>query len=245
MCFRTLLKGKDIKVNGKKVCADMILKKGDEVCYYMSQAQESKKAFEIVYEDANVIVVDKLSGVNSEAVFSEIASCGEAYFIHRLDRNTEGLMIFARTERAEAELLSAFRDRRIEKTYYALVIGQMPSAHAVARAYLKKDEKNARVFVSALKTQGEEIVTEYEVVEERGETSLLKITLHTGKTHQIRAHLAFLGHPVVGDGKYGDGEFNRKEHATRQRLLAKQLRFQLQGNFSYLNDKQFVSKKFL
>ena len=78
MCFRTLLKGKDIKVNGKKVCADMILKKGDEVCYYMSQAQESKKAFEIVYEDANVIVVDKLSGVNSEAVFSEIASCGEA-----------------------------------------------------------------------------------------------------------------------------------------------------------------------
>ena len=239
--FRTLLKDREIRVNGVKVSADIPLKSGDEVAYYLTPAQESKVAFTAVYEDENVLVVDKESGVNSEAVFSAL---GEGYFfIHRLDRNTAGLMIFAKNAMAEEELLTAFRERSIEKVYHALVVGRMPKQHSVEEAYLNKDEKSSRVTISAIR--GQKIVTEYEVLEERGDCSLLKITLHTGKTHQIRAHLSYLGHPVVGDEKYGDETYNKKAHAARQKLIAKSLTLSASGKLGYLRGKIFVSEKSL
>lgn len=241
-CFRTLLKNRDVKVNGKKTGEDIPLHVGDEVCYYLNQAQEAKTGFTVVYEDEHILVINKESGVNSEAVFSALCEQGETYFIHRLDRNTSGLLAFAKTKEAEEELLFAFRTRSVDKIYHAVVKGKMPQAHAVLRAYLIKDGKNALVSVSHA-PHGEEIVTEYDVLEERGEISLLKVTLHTGKTHQIRAHLAFEGHPVLGDGKYGDGAFNRKYGATRQRLLSKELTFHTKGALAYLNGKTFVSEK--
>lgn len=241
-CYRTLLKNRDVRVNGAKVGVNVALKRGDEVCYYLTAAQEAKKAFETVYEDENIVVVDKESGVNSEAVFSALSERGETYFIHRLDRNTQGLLVFAKTKRAEEELLRAFREKKAEKIYLALVVGQPPEKRAVLRAYLQKDEKTARVRISE-KAVGEKIVTEYEVLEARGETSLLKIILHTGKTHQIRAHLAYLGCPVVGDAKYGDDDFNRSHHVSRQKLLAKELCLQCGGELSYLCGKRFRSER--
>ena len=236
--FRSLLKAREIKVNKAKVSTDVSLKKGDEVEYYLTPSQEKKEFYSVVYEDENVLIVDKESGVNSEAVFTSLGQIP----IHRLDRNTSGLLILAKNNAAEEELISAFRERRVEKVYHALVIGKMPKMHAVEEAYLKKDEKSALVKISA-KPIGEKIVTEYEVLEEREGSSLLKITLHTGKTHQIRAHMAFLGHPVVGDEKYGDSEYNKKVHATRQKLLAKRLTLYTDGVLSYLNGKTFESEK--
>lgn len=238
-CFRTLLKAREIRVNGVRVSADMPLKQGDIVRYFLTPKQESRAAFSVVYEDGNVIVADKESGVNSEAVFSALCERGETYFIHRLDRNTAGLLVFAKNAEAEGELLSAFRDRRVEKIYLARVVGCPKEKHAVCTAYLKKDAAVSRVRVSS-KPVGEKIITEYEVVE-RGETSLLRVTLHTGKTHQIRAHLAFLGFPIVGDEKYGDGAYNRAHNAVRQKLVAKRLTLHCAGALAYLDGRSFLS----
>lgn len=238
-CFRTLLKTREIRVNGARVSADMPLKQGDVVRYFLTPKQESRAAFSVVYEDGNVIVADKESGVNSEAVFSALGERGETYFIHRLDRNTAGLLIFAKNAEAEGELLSAFRDRRVEKIYLARVVGCPKEKHAVCTAYLKKDAAASRVRVSS-KPVGEKIITEYEVLE-GGETSLLRVTLHTGKTHQIRAHLAFLGCPIVGDEKYGDGAYNRAHNAVRQKLVAKRLTLHCAGALAYLDGRSFLS----
>ena len=238
-CFRTLLKAREIRVNGARVSADMPLKQGDVVRYFLTPKQESRAAFSVVYEDGNVIVADKESGVNSEAVFSALGERGETYFIHRLDRNTAGLLIFAKNAEAEGELLAAFRDRRVEKIYLARVVGCPKEKHAVCTAYLKKDAAASRVRVSS-KPVGEKIITEYEVLE-GGETSLLRVTLHTGKTHQIRAHLAFLGCPIVGDEKYGDGAYNRAHNAVRQKLVAKRLTLHCTGALAYLDGRSFLS----
>jgi len=241
--WQQLLKSKDIKVNGKRVSADTTLYKGDIVCYYLTAKQAEKKAFYTVYEDENILVADKESGVNSEAVYAALAREGEYYFIHRLDRNTRGLLVFARSASAENALLSAFKDRTAEKTYHARCFGAFPSSHEILTAYLKKDAQKSLVKIYDKPVNGvEKIITEYTVLEYAEGKTKAEIILHTGKTHQIRAHLAYIGCPIVGDMKYGDSAKNKALNATRQMLVAKRLRFHFQGDFAYLNEKEFVSQ---
>ena len=90
------MKNKEIRVNGQRVSKDTQLLAGDEVCYFLTKKQEEKPAFYTVYEDENILIVDKESGVNSEAVFAALKRGGQYYFVHRLDRNTQGLMIMGR-----------------------------------------------------------------------------------------------------------------------------------------------------
>ncbi len=240
-----LLKNKDIRVNGIRVNQDLTLQAGDVVRYYLTPKQEEKPAFHEVYKDDNILVVDKESGVNSEAVYAALARrYGEnCRFVHRLDRNTKGLMAFALSEDFEKELLAAFRARRVEKIYHALCFNRPQKNEAVLTAYLKKDGEKATVRVYDTPAIGrEQIVTAYKILEQKTETVKLEVTLHTGKTHQIRAHLAHIGCPVVGDMKYGDAQKNKKYSAARQCLVAKYLSFTPDGAFAYLKDKRFVSR---
>ena len=244
--FVQLLKNKEIKVNGQKVGTDVLLKAGDVVRYYLTQKQEQKEAYHVVYEDENALIIDKESGVNSEAVFADLSrKHGNVYaFIHRLDRNTRGLMAFAKNDKAEQSLLLAFRQKRVEKIYLVRCFGTFAKKENVLKAYLKKDEKNALVQIYDSPVKGsEEIITEYRNAQKQENgTWTAEVVLHTGKTHQIRAHLAHIRCPIVGDMKYGDNEKNRKFNETRQNLVAKRLTFCLDGEFAYLNGKTFVSR---
>ena len=240
--WSALLKNKDIRVNGVRVGTDVPLQAGDTVCYYLTAKQADKAAFYPVYKDENVLIIDKESGVNSEAVYAALAREQECYFIHRLDRNTKGLMAFALHPRAEKALLAAFKQKRVEKRYHALCLGLFQKQNDVLTAYLKKDGDRALVRVFDKPMVGaEKIVTEYRVIDTTDDFTKVEVTLHTGKTHQIRAHLAHIGCPIVGDMKYGNTAKNKELKAARQCLVAKRLRFSLDGEFSYLNGKEFSS----
>ncbi len=194
-----------------------------------------------MYADENVLIADKFSGVQSEALFFALQERG-ARPVHRLDRNTAGLIAFALNEEAERELADAFRRRGVDKIYEAICFHPFQKGRSELIAYLKKDEKASHVTLFSKPVAGAgRIRTDYEVRENYGEYSLVNITLHSGKTHQIRAHMAFIGHPVAGDEKYGDRALNAKYHVKRQLLVAKKLCFHTGGALAYLSGKEFES----
>ncbi len=242
--FNSLIKRGDVRVNGVRTRADIPLSAGDIVAYYTTAAEEAKPCHNTVYEDENILIADKYSGVSSEALFSALSGVA-AYPVHRLDRNTCGLLVIAKNEGCQRLLVDAFRERRVEKIYLCFAKNAFRRDSAVLSAYLKKDEKSSSVKVSDSPSAGAvKIVTEYEVQKKYGDYALVKVTLHTGKTHQIRAHLAHIGCPVLGDEKYGDRALNDKYHARRQILVAKSLTFNAGGELCYLDGKSFESNFF-
>ena len=153
--------------------------------------------------------------------------------------NTTGLVLFARNAPCRDALLAAFAQRQIHKTYHCVVKGRPQPPQATRTAYARKDPQRARVQVLPHPApEAKEMVTSYQVLSTKGDASLLAVDLHTGRTHQIRAHMAYLGHPLLGDDKYGDRDWNRLHKVSLPRLCAVALRFDLEPDspYAYLND---------
>ncbi len=246
------LRKRDVRVNDTKVSDNVILHSGDVIKVFIPDEQLFKdKSFniDIIYEDDNIVVVNKpaeIEVVGENSLTTELCKYYNSTSIfpcHRLDRNTTGLVLLAKNEKALNILLDKFKNREIEKHYRALVYGIPCKKEDTLTAYLFKDAKKSLVYISDIPKKGyEKIITSYKVISSnsKNNTSFLDVNLHTGKTHQIRAHLAHIGYPIIGDGKYGDREINKKFKYKYQQLCSCSLKFCFKtdaGILNYLNNK--------
>ena len=252
--IQKLLRLKDIKVNGKRINENVVIHDGDEIYVYASQDMINGISLKpnIAYEDDNIIVCDKPVGVEVESDrYNDLTLSVNNYLkskmqkaipTHRIDRNTRGLVVFAKNKESYEELLDAFKRRTIDKFYLAMVVGRPLKDQDHLYAYLYKDPQGSRVYISDDPLRGyEPIETKYKVKERFEGKTLLEVELITGKTHQIRAHLAYYGHFIIGDGKYGAERVNKLFKVSKQLLIASSLtlKFNSESELYYLNDKTF------
>ncbi len=229
-----MLRNKDVKVNGKAQKENIVLNAGDSVVFYYSEDMLEKK-YEKVFENEDVVIVYKNAGIES---IGQIEESLKAVAVHRLDRNTEGLLVYAKNEKSEKNLKNAFKNRKIHKFYLAEVVGEF-DVDKTSDGFLVKDAASSFVQIFDKKVPNSvKISTKIKTIYAKKETSLLEVELLTGRTHQIRAHLAHLGHAVVGDGKYGKNTDNKKFGFSRQKLASYKMVFDDVGILS-LNGKEF------
>ncbi|MBQ9030359.1 MAG: RluA family pseudouridine synthase [Parasporobacterium sp.] len=213
----------------------------------------------ILYEDENLILLNKPAGLLSQKSSPKDRCVNDGLISYlgitdlftpgisnRLDRNTSGLMAAGKNPAAVRELNRAIRERDLSKYYLCVVDGSLMTDRS-EEAYICKDSSGNQSRVFRTKQPGAAYIrTDYQVLDQSGSLTCLKVDLITGKSHQIRAHLAFLGHPVIGDPKYQDPSGNqaywRKYRIRRQLLHAYQLRFEkMQGVLAYLNGRIFTA----
>lgn len=210
--FYKTLRKKDIKINGKRVSENVIVYAKDEILVYLADhLLVPCVPLNIFFEDDNILIVNKpyhieVTGENSLTTLIHKNYPNNNFKpmpCHRIDRNTTGLVLFAKNQETLTILLNKFKQHEIEKHYLALVNGIPKSNDKRNEAYLFKDNKKSRVYISDSYKKGyQKIITTYHVLEKYpNQTSLLEIEIETGKTHQIRAHLAHLGLPIIGDRK--------------------------------------------
>ena len=240
-----LLRKGDIKVNGKRTKDNIDVNIGDEIDIYLPV--KNKPIPNIIYEDDNIIIINKPAGMecatrdkSSENTYSveELFEDTKIYIVHRLDRLTEGLLILAKNKDIAKELEEIFRTRQISKYYMAGVNGNC-TLNGIYTAFLYKDSNKSLVTVTDTPTPySKEIITEFNVIHWYSDYSLIDVKLHTGRTHQIRAHLKFLGYPIINDSKYGQNQTSTFDY-NGYFLTSYKLEFNITGKLNYLNDKVF------
>ncbi|MBQ4485999.1 MAG: RluA family pseudouridine synthase [Oscillospiraceae bacterium] len=219
----------------------------------------------VIYEDKNIILINKPQGLvvheDNENTADNLANRLKAYLYrkgeydpqiensfapalcNRLDRNTGGIVIAAKNAVSLRLISQAIKDRTIDKYYLCAVYGCPPETEDTLVNWLYKDSSNNRVFVQDKSTPAnKEIRTHYKVVKRAGDHTILEIKLLTGRTHQIRAHMAHIGCPMVGDGKYGNERKNRAAGVSKQLLFSYKLVFSFadDSELAYLNGKEFT-----
>lgn len=210
--FYKTLRKKDIKINGKRISENVTIHEKDEILVYIADdLLEHNVNLDILFEDENILILNKpynleVTGENSLTTLvhqNHKDSNFKPMPCHRIDRNTTGLVLFAKNEETLTLLLDKFKQHEIEKHYLALVYGIPKNDFKRCEAYLFKDHKKSRVYISDSYKKGyQKIITNYHVLEKYdNNTSLLDVEIETGKTHQIRAHLSHLGYPIIGDRK--------------------------------------------
>lgn len=272
---------KRVKCNGGRCQRDQRLQEGDVLQLYINdeffdQPREDnlfltlfQPKLDIVYEDENIVLVDKRPGMVVHAGETEkvntLINHIQSYLYqkrewnpkwenafapalcNRIDRNTGGIVIAAKTAEALRVLTAKVRDREITKKYLCAVLGRMTPPEGRLEFFLLKDEDKKQVTVYRRPVPGaRSAVTNYRTLQSRDGLSLVEAELLTGRTHQIRASFAAAGHPLLGDGKYGQGSVNRRYGETRQALYSCYLRFDFPtdaGCLEYLRGKSFQVKR--
>lgn len=242
--FVKALRQKDVLIDGKRISDNVTIPAGVKITCFVQDDALKKNLFEIVYQDQNILIVNKNKGIETcDGTFNvadELLKQNIQVFpVHRLDRNTLGLVVFAKSEQVQQELIAEFKKGNIEKLYYAEVYGTSEQPRKILKGYLEKNKDESLVKIyNNQKPNAVAITTEYTVVKTSGNTSLLSVKIKEGKTHQIRAHLAFNKLYIIGDGKYGKNEINDKFKAKTQHLKAYKILFNISKNsqLAYLND---------
>lgn len=240
--IQKLLKKKDIRIDERKISNDEYTFSGQVISVFTPE--EPKRRFQIFYEDENIAIINKEQEIEVQGLNS-IEEQLSYKAVHRIDRNTKGLVIFAKDKESEEILLDAIKKRKVQKKYLAEVVGPTNFRGETQNAYLLKDSEKSQVKIFKNEVKGSvKIETIFRTIKSSVTTSLVEAELITGKTHQIRAHLAYLGHPIIGDGKYGKNEDNKKFKQRYQNLTCYFLKLGgLYGKLEYLNGREFELKK--
>lgn len=270
------IRTKRIKVNSKKGDISLKLVEGDKVDMYINDEffapadvhydfLSASKNLDIVYEDENLLLLDKKVGLLSHPDETEyndtlitrvkryLYEKGEydpkdensftPALVNRIDRNTGGIVMAAKNAESLRILNQKLKDREMEKYYLCVIHGTLRRKSGLLTGWLIKDEKKNKVEVFTSERRGsKEIRTKYNVLDEKDGLSLVEVELLTGRTHQIRAHFASIGHPLLGDGKYGTNALNKALGYKKQFLYSYRLKFTFSseaGCLEYLNGKSF------
>ena len=239
-----ILRNKDILINGQRIKENKMVYEGDEITLYANEADfVAESPLQIEFEDDNILAMFKPKGIETLDYLQKVEKQlnTKLYAVHRLDRNTNGLLLFAKNKLAEECLLEGFKNNKIEKYYLAETAATVLKSKATLVDYLVKDSEKSTVKIYKNNVpNSKKITTYYQVIKKSPTSTTLEVKIEGGKTHQIRAQLAYHQMPLIGDDKYGDVQINKKFNKKSQMLTAYKLIFHTTNFLQYLNGQSIV-----